>query len=873
MKALSNRYAVEILRALSPRAGDIVPSLGWDDIVDNILIMQGLSPPSIMVEGERTEEQSKYEKRRKQLATAGTLYESMEKLVASNFVRAVGERGRKHRRYMITHDGRLALSAMNLILGPTPKDTVMGRAAKVLLRYKNFVRLLPAQAKFLEEIRDVSGNLILQMPPGSGKTFLAMMIILTKLEQGVKCLYMTPLISISRQLIDEYGDLLSQLGYSVVRYDAHSDATEEMLEKADFIIGIYESVLSAFLSKRGWLNKVKLVVVDELTELGGTGEEPTPRALGTDRSCRLDLLITRLKNNAQIITLSSRFGDTDTVAKWLDAAVFRPNVRLVPDEYVVTPDDEGVRISSADGTHMHQSTERSRLDAIHEYIGEYKTKSLLVVVGSRESAEFYAQRISKAYPRDINNEVIERIIGDDEDLPAASRLKALLEHGVAFHHAGLTTSLRGRLERELKLGNIRCVVSTTGIAAGASFPFDYVAIVLDRALRAFIDRSRYLQIAGRIGEYYLTEHGGSVFIALSKETVEEEQDDVVIEELLHQPLIPLRPGPIDPYLLCALIVEEIIGHRRINTETIVDRLLMLVRETLRGTTDAKYVGIVRREIEELFKWMEKMGITSMDSGGVYVGSDAKHAIHEELNPLDYVKVRDRLHDDVDFGETELIDTIMKFRLVQVTRPRTYVPTKVELKAAGLGNIDDWYSEQVKKRETIKREVMRGWINEEPIREVIETAIEMGINGDERARRWMSLDEGDMITMMDWAADIALSIAAYLKRVGRKKSANQFVIFSKRLRFGLKEDAASSDLMDLVIPCKDGSTKRLSRVEIRTLVDRGYASIQDIVRKDIDPSKRKPARTRFSKNCGLDPGYAVEIYKAAQKHIRPQPKTS
>ncbi|MCF2135816.1 MAG: DEAD/DEAH box helicase [Candidatus Thorarchaeota archaeon] len=869
LKALSNRYAVDILKALSPQEGDIVPTLGWEGIVDRVLENQGFPKPTTIIEGERTQEQQQYETRKKQISTGGTLYESMEKLVNTGFVKAMGEKGKKRRKYMITHDGRLALAAAELILGPTPKDTEMGRAAKILLRYKNFVRLLPAQAKFLNEVKDVEGNLILQMPPGSGKTFIGMMIILTRLQKGTKCLYLTPLISISRQFITEYKDLLQQLGYSVVRYDAHSDASDEMLEEADLIVGIYESVLTASIRRENWLKKIGLTVVDELTELGGATSKPTSRKLGDDRSCRLDLLITWLKNRSQIITLSSRFGDTDTVAKWLKAEVFRPSVRLVPDEYVVVPDGENVRITSADGTHHFLSSKKSRLDAIHEYMGDYSRKALLVVVGSRENAEHYARRIAESYPRPIDEKVIDRIIGSGEQLPAASRLRQLLKQGVAFHHAGLKTDLRGRLEHELKLGNVHCVVSTTGIASGTSFPFDAVAIMFGRGLQAFVNRARYLQIAGRIGEYYLAEHGGQVFIALPKESSDDGDVSEIAQELLHNPLEPLCPGPVDPYLMCSVLTKEIITHRRIDQEKVTSQLHQLIQKTLRGTVNQDYKDSAREQVARIYKWMCSSGILTSDNAGVYVSKDAKNAILGGMNPLDYISIRDLLLDDSLPDEDDLVEILLKFRLVQSSRPRTVIPTKIEMDVANLEDLNDWYREQVPKRLTVKREVIRGWINEKPIKDLIEQAIERGIEGNDRARRWIGLDEGDMTTMVDWAADISTNIADYLKRGGRKKRAKLFQIFSKRLRYGLKEDAATTNLMTLEIPTSKGRSRHFSRTEIRTLIDNGYTSIEAIVKKDIDSSKRKPARKRFAENSGLDQEYAIEVYKAALQYIRSQ----
>ncbi|MFX1416980.1 MAG: hypothetical protein ACFFC0_09205, partial [Promethearchaeota archaeon] len=64
LKALGNRYAVEILQVLSPEIGDIIPSFGWDRIVDGILRLSGFRRPRRMPSEEKTVEEAEYEKNR-----------------------------------------------------------------------------------------------------------------------------------------------------------------------------------------------------------------------------------------------------------------------------------------------------------------------------------------------------------------------------------------------------------------------------------------------------------------------------------------------------------------------------------------------------------------------------------------------------------------------------------------------------------------------------------------------------------------------------------------------------------------------------------------------------------------------------------------
>lgn len=84
------------------------------------------------------------------------------------------------------------------------------------------------------------------------------------------------------------------------------------------------------------------------------------------------------------------------------------------------------------------------------------------------------------------------------------------------------------------------------------------------------------------------------------------------------------------------------------------------------------------------------------------------------------------------------------------------------------------------------------------------------------------------------------------------------------------DLASSDLLELhLVQGDSGLSSRLSRHTARILYDNGYTTISDVIRKDIDASKKGLARDRFSQNCGLDTDLAKEVYKAAMMHIRAQ----
>ncbi len=860
LKSLSNRHAMEILQVLSPQTGEIVPTLGWDNIVEGMLSLEGIEKPTTEGKGERTQSQAEYEQLRQSLMSGGTIYETMNKLIRSGFVISIGEKGKKQRGFMITHEGRLALAAIGRLGGPIGTGTDVQKAAKILLKHKNFVSLLPAQDKFVQEIGDVEGNLVIQMPPGSGKTFLAMIVILLRLQKGVRCLYLSPYTSLSRQIVEEYGTLIEELGYSVVRHDGLNRASDSELENGDLIIAMYESFVTALLQRKKWTENIGLAVVDELTELdSSTAVEP--QTLGTDRSTKLDCVVTLLKEQTQIVTLSSRFGETELVSTWLNAQVFRPNVRLVPDEFIINRVNDKFEIVSSDGTQRTSSSEEDVLDAVIDHLGNYQNKSILVVVGSRFRAQGIARRLTRSHPRNTVPDVVDRVIGLGENLPLSNRLADMLKYGTAFHHSGLDAGVRERLEREIRNRTIRTVVATTGITSGISFPFDCVLILMNQNLYYLETRARYLQVAGRIGENHLAQYGGRVYLVFEGPISNMPNSQAMENKLLHQPLEPLCPGVLYPNLAINILTRETVSGKKFTQDELESKFLAFVNNTLRGTIDKDYSSSMKKFFKTLFSWLVKQGIFEELESGFRLSKHARSAVLADLEISDYLRMRDELDKIADAAdESVLIDLLLKTQLPQSIRPRTFLPSKMELRLMGLDPPEEWYIQRIPERTNLKRYVLQNWLDEQDVNSIVKGAAEMA--------RGISLDEGDLTSLLGVCSRVAESTSLYLEEVKKSSLSNRMRVLSRQLQYGVKEDLAASDLLELrLLPGDDSPSNRLSRITARTLYERGYTSISDVVKKDLGASKEGYARDRFAKNCGLEAEMAKEIYKAAMSQIR------
>ncbi|MFW9982940.1 MAG: DEAD/DEAH box helicase, partial [Candidatus Thorarchaeota archaeon] len=675
-----------------------------------------------------------------------------------------------------------------------------------------------------------------------------------------RCLYLSPYTSLSRQIVEEYGTLFNELGYSVVRHDGLSRASDTELESGDLIIAMYESFESALLQKKKWAENLGLTVVDELTELDSV-MEVSPQSLGADRSTKLDTIITLLKEISQIVTLSSRFGETEEVADWLEARVFRPNVRLVPDEFIVNQIDDRFEIVSSDGTQRSSSDQEDILDAVLEHFSDYENKSILVVVSSRYRAQGVARRLATTHSRPMDKDLVSRIVGSGEDLPLSNRLADTLKYGVAFHHSGLDAGVRERLEREIRKKTVKTVVATTGITSGISFPFDCVLILFDRNMYFLEARSRYLQVAGRIGEYYLAQHGGRVYLAFEDPSGDGPIVDVMVEKLLHRPIEPLNPGVLYPSLAISIVARETVDGRVFTREDLANRFLGFVGGTFRSTVDQEYNAGMKLFFTSLFKWLEKQGILEKVQKGYRLSKEARSAILANIDVIDYVQVCSRFSKLKDVAdESSLVDLLLQCRMAQSVRPRSFIPSKIELDLMKLDSPEEWYLQRVPERQAMKKAVLERWLDEQDVGTIVKEAAKMA--------RGISLDEGDLNSLLGICSRTAENLGQFLLATKRKGLAHRMSVLSRQLLYGVSKDIAGSDLLELqLLPGDDSPSSRLSRITARVLYENGYTSISGIVKKDLGASKKGYARDRFAKNCGLEPDLAKEVYKAALIHVR------
>lgn len=132
---------------------------------------------------------------------------------------------------------------------------------------------------------------------------------------------------------------------------------------------------------------------------------------------------------------------------------------------------------------------------------------ILVFAPQRKGAESLARQLAAALP--IENPLA---LSPDQKRLAGGVLEKLLNKRVAFHHSGLSYQQRaGLVEPLAKAGQLRIVVSTTGLAAGVNFSMRSVLVTESQFtlnnMQQLIRPDELLQMFGRAGRRGFDEIG------------------------------------------------------------------------------------------------------------------------------------------------------------------------------------------------------------------------------------------------------------------------------------------------------------------------------------------------------------------------------
>lgn len=400
-------------------------------------------------------------------------------------------------------------------------------------------------------------NLMIQGATSAGKTLLAELAIMDTLAHHRRAIILVPLKSMVNERRKQFSNDMDP--YFRV-YAASSDYMEydERLIKGDYDIAVivYEKFF-AMLSQgnRQIMKNCGLLVVDELAMLSKEQRGP-----------KLELALEIVRRNhpdTRIMCLATSDCSSDKICKWLNidvnhhiSSAARP---VALEEHILLLNGKGrYRTIPAD---CEELTAASNQELKEEHltipgfqrewkIGEKKKRLLQVVlnqlfqkdciprilifVGSQSDAasvaSFLKDSMHSLFPpvsgsdRTVKyDNFFQKLKNCEEDEEQINLIQNLIPHGIAYHHAGLSVTLRELIEEEFQQKNsiLKVIVATETLTIGVNMPFDAMIMLSNRVPRGEgepvrLTQQEYRNYIGRAGRLGQSSHTGITYLFLEE---------------------------------------------------------------------------------------------------------------------------------------------------------------------------------------------------------------------------------------------------------------------------------------------------------------------------------------------------------------------
>jgi len=400
-----------------------------------------------------------------------------------------------------------------------------------LLKEQDISELYPPQAKALPYALK-GENLVLSIPTASGKSLVAYLAIVHRLiSAGGKAIYVVPLKALARE---KYEDLkaFEKLGLKVALSTGDLDESDQRLSRYDIIVCTSEKADSILRHGIKWVDKVRVLVVDEIHLIHDPGRGPT-----------LEVIISRFKAlnpGTQIIALSATIKNARELADWLGGKLIQSDWRPVPLREGVFHKDE-IKYDDGKITKIDKLGDKALDTLVLDSIT--KGGQVLIFVNTRKSTVSVAHKLGDVVAKSLSDEekknlkkLISSIKRDALEFTSFdTNLSSCVENGVAFHNAGLSSVQRRIVEQGFKNRLIKCIVATPTLAAGVNIPAQRVII---RDLWRYdpnfgmhsIPILEYKQQAGRAGRPRYDKQGEAITIAKNEEQKERIFNDYILAD-------------------------------------------------------------------------------------------------------------------------------------------------------------------------------------------------------------------------------------------------------------------------------------------------------------------------------------------------------
>lgn len=703
-----------------------------------------------------------------------------------------------------------------------------------LLKELNVKRLYPTQEEALRAGILEGESVVIAAPTASGKTLAAMLAAAAALEKGRgMVVYTCPLRSIAMEKYEDFR-VFEKLGYSV---KVSIGDYEKGMPEAPVVITTYEKLDSTIRSRPGMASRIGLLIVDEVHYVGDPKRGPV-----------LESLLAKVKvlgGSSQIVALSATIPNASEIAEWLDAKLVKVNWRPVPLYEGVYSD--GSIILYKDGREegfkeVREVTGNRVIDVVAQSSEEGQA---LVFVQSRRRAVQLAKQIAR-WNRILNYDEHEarRVAAEARRLdfpgPLREELAWLLERGVSYHHAGLSSEARRLVEEAFRRGALAAVVATPTLAAGVNLPVRRVVVAeyyrFESGYRRPISVAEYKQLAGRAGRPGLDPYGEAVIVPQGSDDPSELVRGYILAE----------PEPVVSKLSSLSAVRHSVLGLIAQGVGEVDSVKRVHRETLYARQYGGVDEIVQASLRDLEGW----GLVERLEDGRFAATSLGEVVsryYVDPASVEVLRILSRVKGDP--TDAQLLYVISSMPdMVRIPAGRKegdeLIDKLLDVAPEVFDLLDYVGPGELASIKTMM--VLWDWVNERPEDYIVQE---------------YDVGPGDLASLTEtarWLAAASAAMAEVMPELGGEVS-RRFKLLEKRVKYGVKPE-----LLPLV------SIPGIGRVRARRLYDHGYKLPQDLALADPRELARIPGigpGTVASILEFLGRGGEAEKYKVAEKAAR------
>ncbi len=688
------------------------------------------------------------------------------------------------------------------------------------LRKLGINSLYPPQEEAIRKGLFNGRNLVVASPTASGKTLIALMLIIHRLAQGrgYKHIYLVPLKALAAEKRDELIGTMEAaseiIGWRprVAITTSDYDSTGEELGNADVIIATYEKMDSIMRHRPSWIDTIRTVVVDEAHLVGVA-----------DRGPVVENILMRILAEArgtQVLLLSATISNYQDFAHWIEGEAVVTNWRPIPLREGVLYDHE---IYYSDNTFksVPRTTGEPIIDKAIETIEE--GGQVLIFTATRAEAKRRAKKIAKQLaklqatllgPKTMKElrRLAERVKNIGESTKLSEELSNTVAMGVAFHHAGLGLEHRALIEEAFRSGLIKILTATPTLAAGVNLPSRTVIITYtSRRTAGYVEEISvfdYKQMAGRAGRPMYDKEGEALI-----HTTRELEIDTLLDRYIRAEPEPITSRLLDGENMEIAILSLTTETRGVSLDTIhsyIDKSLAAIQY---------HPEVLRYRVDRAVKTLLSYGMVTRGeaSGREYIKATRLGSRTSQLYilPSTGYKFYTKTREITEPSELGLLHLICETRdMVRVNaRKRDFDKIIDTLEDMGqeefLNMIFDMrpavdYDQDLDLLKTAL--VLLDWINEATEDEILE--------------KW-GVEPGDLYNLYTTAEWLAYAASEIARIAQAEQVAKMYNILRVRLKYGVKPE-----LIPLV------SIPGIGRRRARILYNNGYRTPSDLRRATI-----------------------------------------